>query len=213
MHKGQTSPRAFQWTLGLLGGEWSGFLAQTDVNPLATFRRRAGEDLTLQFKPSDSPVYGKDDGGLSREETHNFLTFRKAVGHKAVPWRDYLVSVDRSTLSAVPGGHEPAYQSLVSYQLVGLDETEWLYLQATLDRFENVSKTGLSHTATYQDIIARGQAFGFGHETAMMDFWSEHGFCEALHLRRLLGKPAQKLGQPLSTYKEYVTAYEIERRP
>ena len=207
------SPRAFQWTLGLLGGEWNGRLAQADANPLSTFKRSVEADLMVRSRHGEDPVYGKDDGGFTREQTTKFFNFRKAVLTKAVPWRDYLVSVDQTTLSSVPGGHEQPYQALVSYHLVGLDESEWLYLQSTLDQFENVSRSGLSHTATYRDIIARGQAFGFGHETAMIDFWSGHGYCEALHLRRLLGRPAANLGTPLSTYKDYVSTYDFEQRP
>ncbi len=213
MNPGRTSPRAFQWTLNLLGGEWSGRSAQADVNPLSTFRRLMESDLGISFKRAESAPFGKDDGGFTREQSNTFLNFRKAVLSKAVPWRDYLVSIDQSVLRSVPGGHEKPYDTLFSYHLVGIEEPEWLYLQQTLDRFENVSRSGLSHTVTYRDVIARGQSFGFGHETAMVDFWVEHNQCEALKLKRLMSGPAEKLGTPLSTYKQYVSMYDFEVRP
>lgn len=213
MNTGRITPRAFRWTLNLFGGQWNGRSAQADANPLATFKRVIETDLSIRFKSNDSGFYGKDDGGLSREQTAKFLNFRKAVLTKAVPWRDYLVSIDQSVLGVVPGGHEPPYNALISYHLVGLDESQWLYLQETLDSFDTVSQSGHSHTATYHDIIARAQGFGFGHETAMIDFWAECGHCEALHLRRLLPKSAVKLGAPMPSYKEYVSTYDIEVRP
>jgi hypothetical protein len=213
MNPGGTTPRAFQWTLNLLGGEWSGRLAQADANPLSTFRRSVEADLGITFKRAEASLHGKDDGGFTREQSSMFLNFRKAVVAKAVPWRDYLVSIDEAVLGTVPGGHEPPYDALVSYHLVGIEESEWHYLTQTLERFRNVSRSGFAHTATYSDIIARGQVFGFGHETAMADFWSEYGHFDAGHLKRMLPMAAQQLGRPLSTYKEYVSAYDFAVRP
>jgi hypothetical protein len=201
--------RVFRFTLSPFGGERSGPLAHKDTGPLATFRRSVEEGMSISYRQRNHDFPTKGGTGVPYDLAVSFIELRNSILQKAVPWRDYHVSVGHEVLSLVPYPKQSSFDRLVSYFVIELDDDEWaavLNLQAS---FETFSKNGYSYPTTLQEILVRGYQFGYGHETAMMDFWLERGFGTARGLTSIATRKAVRLAEPQPAYANYLSDYDI----
>jgi hypothetical protein len=222
MKDGGLPVAAFQWTLCPIGGNWVGAGAAADAGPLATFRREFEEEFVLRTVDRDlvevielghllKTANGKV---ISREDSIAFFELRQSILTKAAPWRDYLVPVSRRVLDLAPGNTREGFTTLVSYNLVGLDEVEWKALSRLQQTFENLSNESLSWVTSLSNIVALERRFAYGHEWAYRDFWEFHSALELTRWMRMFphAQPTN-LGKPRQTYGAYLEDFEVLKRP
>lgn len=197
---GRAATRDTRFALKPLGGEFSPQLLGVDIGPRDSFKEVVLTDLMIDLRD------GSVAKGFTPAEASMFYSLRKAVVEKSVPWRDYLVT----PAPVWNGTQNSSLGQLVSYFLSGLDESDWAHLEKTLGRFDNISKSGLCHITSYNEIIRQGQTFAFGHDTALVDFWLERGYGEASQIKRRTAYSAKRMDGPLTAYRQYLSLYDFK---
>ncbi|GEM_PF-1736290 len=220
--------KAFQWCLCPIGGNWLGDRARADKNPYDTFVREFGEEFSLEkprastFElqlldtPHEAETYVTPVNSVPIEEQDRLMLhhIRSAVTTHTWPFADYLVSVPRAVLDKVdPENRRDSYASLFSYWEVGLDDERWNRLVVLQQKFGNLSNESITIVTSLDEILRMRPQTAFGHHAALQDFFLQAGYAEAVHYPLFEGIECMHMGQPLSTYEEYLERYDILKKP
>ena len=212
----------------IIGGNWIGPRAITDMGPKDTLVREWGEEITF-----DKPV-------VSYEELNRLLSEDRLDTYqmKASDWKPS--AMDQSKLdhlkwavlkSYCPFGdfeffvpeevfkrEEPDYtkggiRGIVSVWQAGLASVDWDILVELQQKSGNLSNESQSIITSLDEILRTGLQIGWGEDRMLRSFFLSKGFREALDFPLIPDIDVKYCGSPLATYEDYLKFYDIDKRP
>ena len=214
----------------LIGGNWIGEAAKSDLSPLNTFRREVEEELSFenvlvdpvelkQLHDVTDPV-SLDIGRLRSNVTplssdaDLLKMLVKIIKERVVSYRVHIVTVPEAAFRR----KEPNYakgdiKTLVSYYKVGLAEFEWAFLAALQRKFGNLSNESVTVVTSLDEMVETGFQISWGHDQALRRFFLDNGLEEARKMVMVPGIKTAYLGEPASSYRHYTDCFKFKVTP
>ena len=209
---------AFVGAVSLIGGNWLGDNARKDENPLDTFRREVGEELSpgrsaegdelVMLGHAETPnVAVARDRTMSTRGQEALFDLKKTICTNAVPFGDFIDTI--SPAYRKQGG----YDFLASCWAVPLDYKEWMTLMRLQDAFRNLSNESATVITSLDEMINKGQKSAFGYDRLLQRFWLAMGLTQARDLPMMEGNDCQPVGTAMATYEDYLAVYDVAKKP
>ncbi len=210
------------------GGNWIGEAARADTNPLATYRREIGEELSLERAAAstlESRLLGMEpDGNFYLVPRANvkptpgqisaLADIKRVIIEGATPFVDLLNTTPRAVLDRADANNKKGdIIAVVSYFATALREPEWHELAALQAAFGNLSNESITLVTSLDEIITNGMRWAYGHEHAMRRFFLAFGLEAAKDMLETEDVTSECLGTPRASYDDYLVEFDIERRP
>jgi 8-oxo-dGTP pyrophosphatase MutT (NUDIX family) len=216
---------AYRNHLCLIGGNWAGKTAGNDSNPIETFLREFREEISFDKAEEDTEERFSLFGIMERKHVIRNLIPTKEdrqmlkhlvcqVARNAKPYRDYLHIMPQEVIRRT----DPLYargdsKSILSINLVPVDEKTWQILTFLQEKFENLSNESQSCVLSLDLIIQKKLKCMAGYDRVLQQFWNECGFLQASEVPLdFEGVVMEELGIPLD-YRNYLEHYEITVKP
>lgn len=221
--------KVMQRKMCLIGGNWIGEAARSDVSPEHTFGRELQEELSferpirtslelVQLGVADMqtfPAIPAPEKTPDSVERVRLEYVKSKILYCATHFANFILTVPKSVLdSADPENKREGYTALASYFTCGLDDKTWDMLCELHEKFGNLSNESITLVTSLGEIIETGRMCAFGHDRPLQAFFLQQGLPDALSLPLLPGVSAVWVGEAHPThYEEYLKRYDVVKKP
>jgi hypothetical protein len=218
---------AFRNHLCASGGNWIGESARGDTSPRETFVREFHEEFSF-----DKPMQSAEEAiavGIateavsyrsipcikdpSEQDIRDLQQIKLLVSRKAYHVADNIQRVPRIVFDRADAANQRGDMvSLNSFYAVPLEDDEWETLERLQREFGNLSNESISLVTTLSEIVERRTPFSWGYDQIVREFFLLHGFVEANEMYLVPDITVERI-DPVGTYADILTRFEVARRP
>ncbi len=211
-----------------IGGNWIGEQAKNDLNPLATYKREVGEELsfgkttasTLELRllglQPEGNFYSVPTTGVvpSTDDESALMEIKNILTSRCAPFGTWINFITKRALDAADQKNtREGFSTLSCYWTTALKEDEWKTLVGLQKKFGNLSNESITVVTSLDEILESGVSGAFVHEQVLQQFFLSFGFKEAMKMRIIPHQTSTYAGTALASYDEYLERFEVVKHP
>lgn len=213
----------------LIGGNWIGEKGASDRNPLETFRREIKEEITFEKPPSSfqefNLIHSENHRGSYRvtgseiwtptfKDRDRLNNLKNEIIVSCQPFWDFVQRVPEEVFRrAEPDYNKGDYCGLCSVFQAGLSEGQWKILIDLQEKSGNLSNESQTVITSLSEIVSSGFRIGWCQDRMLQSFFLSRGFKEANDMPLIPGVEAIWVGRPKNSYENYLSIYDVAKRP